>query len=238
MLFELGIVIPTYNEEMNVSLLVEDLFKLFPQALIVIVDDSPNLLTIQSIKHINQTNFRCFHREESLGRGSAVLFGFSYLQDKCKLILEMDADFSHDPTEIQQMITALIGNSCDMLIASRYLNQSRIINWPLSRKILSYAANNLARVILRVPVTDYTNGFRLYRSSAVQEVTRTCGKIGDGFISLSEIAVTLYYKNYKLFEVPTTFRNRLRGKSNLNTKELFNALLGLVKVYSLKQRLK
>jgi glycosyltransferase involved in cell wall biosynthesis len=150
----------------------------------------------------------------------------------------MDADFSHDPKEIQYMIIALTKNNCDMLIASRYLDQSRIINWPLSRKILSYAANNLARVILRVPITDYTNGFRLYRSSAVQEVTSTCGKIGDGFISLSEIAVTLYHKNYRLFEVPTIFRNRLRGKSNLNTKELFNALLGLFKVYGLKQRLK
>jgi dolichol-phosphate mannosyltransferase len=238
MFFELGIVIPTYNEEMNVSLLVEKLYKLFPQVLIVIVDDSPNMLTIRSIEHINQPNFKYFHRQNSLGRGSAVLYGFNYLQDKCKLILEMDADFSHNPEEIQKMIAVFMENNCDMLIASRYHYLSKIINWPLSRKIFSYAANKLARFILRVPIADYTNGFRLYNRNAVQEITNTCGNIGDGFIMLSEIAVTLYYKNYKIVEVPTVFRNRLRGKSNLSTKELFAALLGLIKVHGLRHQLK
>ena len=100
-----------------------------------------------------------------------------------------------------------------MLISSRYLKKSKIINWPPQRKLLSFLANNLARSILKVPISDYTNGFRIYSNKAAKHVTTNCGEVGDGFIILSEILVQLYYNNFKVKEVESTFVNRTRAVS-------------------------
>ena len=125
----------------------------------------------------------------------------------------------------------------DLLIASRYLRESKILNWPLSRRIFSKCANFLARIVLQVPVHDYTNGFRLYSKSAAVELVQTCGKLGSGFIALSEILVNLYYRKYAIREVSTIFVNRIRGESSLSRKEIWNALMGLKRIYQLKRQL-
>ena len=117
------------------------------------------------------------------------------------------------------------------------MSGSKILNWSYKRKIFSFLSNKLAKFLLKVPITDYTNGYRVYSSKAVKHVAENCGKIGDGFIILSEILVELYYNKFNLLEITTVFKNRIRGESSVNLKEIIHSLFGLYKIYKLKKKL-
>ena len=153
------------------------------------------------------------------------------------IIIEMDADLSHDPSEIIRNINFFKKNNLDLLISNRYLERSKIIKWPLQRRFFSYCANILAKFFLKVPVTDYTNGFRIYSFKAAKEIADKCGKIGDGFIVLSEILVILYYTNHRIGQIETIFINRTRGESSISWKEIFISLIGLFKIWKIKKKL-
>lgn len=234
----LGIVIPAYREEENISKLCLAILDLVPNATIIVVDDSPDELTSNAIKSLEIERIQVHHRKAKQGRGSAVLYGMKHLERfNFDFILEMDADFSHNPNEIIGMMEYAIAKNYDLIIGSRYSNGSKIIAWPVSRRFLSKLANTLARVSLRVPVSDYTNGFRLYSKSASIYVTANCGKFGDGFIALSEILVNLHFKGFKIAELPSIFQNRIRGKSSLSFREISSAFVGLGKIYLYKRTL-
>ena len=232
------IVIPTYNEESNIGFLLEKIFKNLNDVQVIIVDDSAEQKIKRITKHFQ--NIIYIHRGEKKGRGSAVLKGMNYaLKKKIDFmhLIEMDADMSHNPNEIKDNMNFCLEKKIDLLISSRYLKESKILNWPIKRKLLSYLSNTLAKLFLKVPVTDFTNGFRIYSRKAVEHVVKNCGNVGDGFIILSEILVQLYYNNYKVLEKPTIFVNRIRGISNVNFKELKSSLIGLLKVYFIKSQL-
>jgi len=149
----------------------------------------------------------------------------------------MDADFSHNPAELKRNINFFFNNSLDLLIASRYLKRSKIINWSLSRKILSSLANFLARNLLQIPVTDFTNGFRIYSRRSAKKIINNCGKIGDGFIILSEILVVLHLNKFKINEIHSKFVNRIRGESSVDFKLILQSFVGLIKIYLKKRKL-
>ena len=127
-------------------------------------------------------------------------------------------------------------NDLDLLIASRYKKNSKIINWPIKRKILSFLSNKLTKYTLKIPITDYTNGYRIYSCSAAKFIVKNCGKIGDGYIVLSEILVQLYYNNFKVDEIDTIFVNRVRGTSNATFSEILLSLFGLYKIWGEKKK--
>ena len=149
----------------------------------------------------------------------------------------MDADFSHNPAELKRNIIFFFNNSLDLLIGSRYLKRSKIINWGLSRRIFSSLANFLARNLLQIPITDFTNGFRIYSRRSAQKIVNDCGKIGDGFIVLSEILVVLYLNNFKISEIHSKFVNRIRGESSVGFKLVLQSFIGLIKLYLKKRKL-
>ena len=185
-------------------------------------------------------NVTYIHRVDKKGRGSAVLTGMNHALQNYDFtyLIEMDADLSHNPNELPDNLAFCLKNKLDLLVSSRYLKKSKIINWPLKRKILSYLANFLAKNILKVPIQDYTNGFRIYSKKSSEHVVKNCGKVGDGFIILSEILVHLYYSGFNIQERPTVFVDRVRGNSNVNLIEIIRSLLGLFKIYFLKNNLK
>ena len=156
----ISIIIPTYNEEENIIKLINKIFNIPLKINIVVVDDSPksypNIKKIKNVKYI--------YRGKKLGRGSAVLIGIkeALKNHKNRVIIEMDADFSHRPGEIVTNIKYFYKKKLNFLIASRYLKKSKILNWPLSRHILSKFSNLMARTLLNIPIKDYTNGFRFY----------------------------------------------------------------------------
>ena len=237
----LAIIVPTYNENENILELIKKIdqnlsvnnidFKVF------IVDDSNQNTILDLIKSFSD-KINYHHRGKKLGRGSAVIEGIN-LALKTKytdLVIEMDADLSHDPTEMNDKIKIFVNDKLDLLISSRYRKDSKIEGWTIQRTILSFVSNMMAKFLLKVPVTDYTNGYRLYSKKAAEYIVENCGKIGDGFIVLSEILLELHYNNFKIGETFTTFKNREKGSSKVNLKLIFNSFLGLLKLFLIKMR--
>ncbi len=237
---KLGVVIPAYNEGENLVSLVQSIEVAHSGATVIIVDDSIDDQCVTKIKKMKRNGVNIIYRQEKGGRGSAVLEGITFHLENKKLdyILEMDADFSHPPEQIPEILKKAYQDNADMVIASRYLNGSKIVNWPLKRRLFSAFSNKVARFMLRVPVSDYTNGYRLYSRKAADEIVRSCGSAGKGFIALSEILVNLYYRNYTITELPTTFVNRVRGESSLSFQEIMNAVKGLFKIFLMIPKIK
>jgi len=237
----INIIIPTFNEDENIISLLKDIKKNIPTASISIVDDSKNNNMKKILKKNNfDKKIKYFHRINSRGRGSAVLYGFKQLLKKKsnQIFIEMDADFSHKPSELKQNIRLFKKKKFDLLIASRYLPKSRIVNWSLSRKIFSKLSNILAKTLLNIDVKDYTNGFRIYSKKATYLITKKCGKIGDGFIVLSEILLVLNINKFKIHEVSTVFVNRKRGESSVNLRLVLQSFIGLIKLFLIKKNYK
>lgn len=226
----ISIIIPIFNEEENILRLINKIFKIPLNIRIIIIDDSKKPFTkLDKIKNVNY-----IHRGKKLGRGSAVILGIkkALLEKKNELIIEMDADFSHRTEEIKPNINYFLKKKINFLIASRYLKKSQIINWPISRHLLSKISNSLAKILLGVPIKDYTNGFRFYDRKAAKHIVKKCSKSNTkGFILLSEIAVELYINKFKISERPTIFINRIRGESKVSVLEVFDAFCGLIKLF-------
>ena len=204
---------------------------------IIIVDDSNNFLTKKKILE-TKIKVKYYKRSGKKGRGSAVMYGFKKiikLLENDDLIVEMDADLSHDPLEIKKNLVYFKKNKCSLLISSRYLKGSSVINWDLKRIILSKVSNFIARLLLGVPVSDYTNGFRIYSKEASELIVKKCGNIGDGFIILSEILICIHKADLKIGERKTKFLNRERGESNVNLSLIISSFLGLIKLFFIKK---
>ena len=237
---KINIVIPTYNEDRNILSLVKKIKKYVPNANVCIVDDSKkdNIGEILKKNKFNKVVY--FHRKNKKGRGSAVIFGFKKLfnTNVNQIFIEMDADFSHRPSELKKNIKLFKKKNSDLLIASRYLRKSKILNWPVSRIILSKLSNILAKYILNVDISDFTNGFRIYSNSSINLIIKKCGHIGDGFIVLSEILMVIHTNNLRIDETHSVFINRIRGESSVNTKLIFQSLMGLLKLFLIKHKYK
>ena len=237
---KIGIVIPAFNEDENIIYLIKKIKKKL-NCLILIVDDSSNQNTKKLLNNHNFKNVKYFNRGKKLGRGSAIIFGFKKLlkiKKDINCLIEMDADMSHNPDELKRNISYFYKNSCDLLIGSRYLRDSKIINWPLSRRILSKLSNNLAKFLLEAPINDYTNGYRFYSNNAAKIIIKKCKNTDGGFIILSEIILILWKNNFKIAEVKSIFKNRIRGESSVNLKLILESLLGLIKLYIIKKSFK
>lgn len=224
------VIIPTYNEEDNILKLISKLQSLPLDIRIIIVDDSTKKL--KNLTKIKKTEY--YYRGKKLGRGSAVLFGIkkALRNKKLKILIEMDADFSHNPNEIIKNLKYFNKNKLNFLIASRYLKKSKIINWPFSRHLLSKFSNFLARFLLNIPIKDYTNGFRFYDKIAAKHVYKKCYKSkSSGFILLSEIAMEMYIHKFKMDEIDTIFINRTRGESKASFSEIVKSFFGLLNLY-------
>ncbi|MCG2724667.1 MAG: glycosyltransferase [Elusimicrobia bacterium] len=235
---KIGIIIPSYNEDDNLRELILDIEAQNTGADICVVDDSPGYSAAEALKSLGLKNLKVILRRRKGGRGSAVLEGINFfIKTDHRIIIEMDADFSHPPSQIAGLISESLKKNIDLLIASRYLEGSVIRGWPLWRRFFSRAANIMEGYVLGVPVKDYTNGFRVYSRRAAETISLTCGNSNGGFIALSEILVNLYYRNYRIAEVPMLFTNRLRGQSTVGCKEICCALFGLLKVWRIKNKL-
>jgi len=234
---KIAIIIPTYYEEDNIKKLINKINYYLKNVIIFVVDDTPK----PEIKNICDKfrNTKYFHRKNKRGRGSAVIFGIkkALKERNLNLIIEMDSDFSHNPNELQKKINYFNQKKLDLLIASRYLKNSKIFNWSVSRKFFSISSNKLAKLLLKINIKDFTNGFRFYSIRSAKKIIKNCGNIGDGFIVLSEIVVVISNNNFKIKEQPTIFINRTRGQSSVSIKLILQSFFGLIKLAFIKNRL-
>ena len=165
-----------------------------------------------------------------MGRGSAIRYGFEYAnKHSFDYTIEMDSDCSHDPNEIKFLLQRITNKNYDLVIGSRYLKKSKIIGWPIKRKVFSKLANLLAQFLFGFDISDYTNGFRVYNSRSITELLKYEIK-NNGFIYLTETLIILKKKKYRIGEYPTIFINRKSGISSLRLKEIINSLLGIFKI--------
>ena len=228
---KIGFVLPCYNEYENIFILIEQIKKIFNNYLIIVVDDSSNDKIKKKI--LKYKNIKYFKRKSKSGRGSAVIFGMRNMmkEKNIDLIVEMDTDLSSHPKELPKNIKLFKKEKLDLLIMSRYLKGSKIINWPLRRRVFSFLSNKLTNFLLKVKVSDYTMGYRIYSMKAIVQVTKNCGKVGSGFIVLSEILAELHYNNFKIRDTKTTFINREKGDSTVGIKLIYESLIGIFKIY-------
>ncbi len=220
------VVVATYNEIDNLPRLVHQITELLPDADILVIDDaSPdgtgNWCEQASSKYPRMS---VLHREEKLGLGSAAIVGFHYAKSKSyELVATMDADLSHDPKSLAEMI--LIAKDPNragvgVILGSRYIPGGGTEGWPWSRRIASKAVNRFARLMLRLKTHDNSGAFRVYRASALEQLDLKKLKSSD-FAYLEEILWRLATKGVVMLEYPILFRNRELGRSKTS------ALLGL-----------
>src|SRR3989344_5537195 len=223
------VIIPTYNERENIAKLVESVTGQNLGLDILVVDDG-NDGTDQLILELQKTRENLFliHRSGKGGRGSAVIEGLKYgLEKNYDFLVEMDADFSHDPQALGELLAKAAPDT--VVIGSRYMRGSKIVGWPLSRRIFSKFANFYASVVLGLGYSDYTNGYREYPAALVRKLDLNAIR-AKGYIVLSELSFALSKVGAEFAEVPIVFVNRARGVSNFSLKEIKEAFLSVVKV--------
>lgn len=231
----IAVVIPSFNESSNLKILILGIFKSLPGAKIFIVDDSKKEEG-EKIKKIvksldrNKT-IHLYSRQKKLGRGTAVQEGIkeALKSKQINIFFEMDSDLSHDPLEFEIFLKKTKKQNYDLIVGSRYLENSKIKDWPLLRIILSRIINKFLSILLGLNTTDYTNGFRLYNRQAAVFFSNLKLQ-SSGFIVLSEVAFKLKKNDYKITEVPITFKDRMHGKSSMGVTELFASLISILKI--------
>ena len=228
------IIIPTFNEAHNIGKMVDQLMQLPYRADVLVVDDGSPDKTAEIVKSKqNEYEGRIWliEREGKLGLGTAYVEGFKFaLQKEYEYICEMDADFSHSPTDVPRLIETVKNGEADIAVGSRYSRGISIVNWPLSRLILSYCANLYARTITGLPIKDTTAGFKCIRREVLE--TLDLDKISsNGYAFQIEIHFRAWKVGFKLKEVSIIFREREEGVSKMSRSIVREAVW---RVWSLK----
>ena len=219
------VIIPTYNELNNLPLLVERLLVLPEEVHLLIVDDNSPDGTGKWVNEQLQNNSRIhlLSRQEKNGLGRAYISGFQWaLQHNYDVIVQMDADFSHNPDDVSKLITAVQKEGADLAIGSRYVNGVRVINWPLRRLILSVGASYYVHAITGMPIHDPTGGFKCWRRQTLEAIgIEKVESNGYGFqIEMSHRA---WCRGFSIVEVPIIFTDRFQGTSKMSWNIVFEA---------------
>ena len=230
------VIIPTYNESHNIRKLIEKTLSLETKINILIVDDgSPDGTAdiVKSLQAEHPNRIYLIERKSKMGLGTAYVKGFKFALTKgYKNICEMDADFSHNPEDLPRLIEPVATGKADLAIGSRYSNGISIVNWPLSRLILSFAANVYARTITGLPVKDTTAGFKCIHRKVLESID--LDRISsNGYAFQIEIHYRAWTAGFKLKEVSIIFKEREEGVSKMSKSIVREAIW---RVWALKFR--
>jgi len=212
------VVVPTYNERNNVPQIVPAILSQDPGIHVLIVDDNSPDGTGELADQLAAENPRVhvLHRGRKEGLGKAYLAGFRWALD-CgyDLVFEMDADFSHDPRFLPTFLDA--ARDADLVIGSRYKTGVNVINWPISRLLLSIGANQYARVVTGLPLTDSTGGFKCFRRQVLEAIPLERVR-SNGYAFQIEMSFLAWKKGFRIREIPIVFTDRVEGQSKMNGK--------------------
>ena len=226
------VLLPTYNEALNLPLLIPRILDVDEAIDVLVVDDASPDGTADVVRQLQREHperVSLLERDKKSGRGGAVMAGFrqGLRDERHRWFVEMDADVSHQPEELPSLIAA--ANQADMVVGSRYLPGGRIDGWPRRRRVWSRGSNSIIRGVLGVPMTDFTNGYRLYSRRAVEHLAAAPLR-ETGYISLSEWAYVIHRAGLTIEEVPTVFINRRLGESNMSASEAVGAIRALLRM--------
>jgi dolichol-phosphate mannosyltransferase len=211
------VIVPTYNERENIRRLIDSVLAQDARIDMLIVDDGSPDGTGDIVDEIIATNDRVhvLHRERKLGLGTAYIAGFRWaLERDYAYVIEMDADFSHDPVHLPQFLAAI--EDADLVLGSRY-QQGRVtvVNWPIARLILSYCANIYARAVTGLPVWDATGGFKCFRRSVLEAIDLSRVR-SNGYAFQIEMSFRAWKRNFRVAEIPIVFVDRTEGTSKMS----------------------
>jgi dolichol-phosphate mannosyltransferase len=226
------VIIPTYNEKENIKAIIEKVLSLSGGFEILIIDDGSPDGTAGIVKELMKKypdSIHIIERQGKLGLGTAYITGFKYaIEHKYDYIFEMDADFSHNPDDLIHLYEACC-NGADVAIGSRYISGVNVVNWPMSRVIMSYYASSYVRLVTRMRVKDATAGFKCYKFNVLNTINLDRIKMkGYGF--QIEMKYTAWKLGFKIVEVPIIFIDRKLGSSKMNSGIFGEAAWGVFKL--------
>ncbi|MBB5637551.1 dolichol-phosphate mannosyltransferase [Pedobacter cryoconitis] len=225
------VIIPTYNEKENIEKIIRKVFSLTFSFEVLIIDDGSPDGTADIVKRL-QLEFPGLHMEQrtgKLGLGTAYIHGFKWaLQRSYAYVFEMDADFSHNPDDLFALREACV-NGADVAIGSRYVRGVNVVNWPMSRVLMSYFASMYVRFITRINIQDATAGFKCYRRIVLETIP--FDKIRFvGYAFQIEMKFTAIKYGFKVVEVPIIFTDRTEGTSKMSTRIFREAFVGVIQM--------
>ena len=224
------VISPTYNEKKNILELIDRISQISHSIDILIIDDNSPDGTADIVRNIMNENDHIYllEREKKLGLGTAYCEGFQWaLERDYDLIIQIDADLSHNPDDIPRLIDE--AESADLIIGSRYIEGVNVINWPMHRLLLSYFANWYARFLIRFPVKDATGGYKCFQRKVLESIDLT--KIrSEGYSFQIEMNYLAWSKGFKLLEIPIVFTDRTVGESKMNRAIIIEAILMVPKL--------
>ena len=226
------VIIPTYKEKENIEAMVTTIFSLPAKFDILIIDDNSPDGTADIIKRLQSLypNLHLIERPGKMGLGTAYLAGFEWALEKgFDYIFEMDADFSHDPKDLLKLFKACDEDGADLAIGSRYISGVNVVNWPLSRVLMSYFASIYVRIITGMRIKDTTAGFKCYKKEVLQKI-RDYHIRSKGYGFQIEMKFTAWKLGYKIVEVPIIFTDRKLGTSKMSGGIFNEAFRGVLRM--------
>lgn len=218
------VIVPTYNEARNLPEIVPAILRESPRIEVLVVDDNSPDGTgdLADAMAAQDARVHVLHREAKQGLGRAYIAGFKWaLERGYGAVCEMDADFSHDPKFLPRFLAAIV--DADLVLGSRYATGVNVINWPISRLLLSLGANFYARVITGLPLTDSTGGFKCFRRQVLAAIDFDKVK-SNGYAFQIEMSFRAWKKGFRLKEIPIIFHDRLEGQSKMSKKIVREAI--------------
>jgi dolichol-phosphate mannosyltransferase len=213
------VIVPTYNERFNIAKLIPAILAQDPSLEVLIVDDgSPDGTgAIADGIAAGDRRVHVIHRAEKLGLGTAYITGFRWaLERKYDVVFEMDADFSHNPDRLPEFLEKI--READLVLGSRYQDgHVNVVNWPMSRLFLSYAANIYARAVTGLPIFDTTGGFKCFRRNVLESIDLSAVK-SNGYAFQIEMSYRAWKKGFRLVEIPIVFVDRTEGVSKMSKR--------------------
>lgn len=226
------VIIPTFNEIQNIELIIHSVFALEQDFHILVVDDNSPDGTADAVKALQEQYLNKLFlevRRDKSGLGTAYIHGFKWaIEKKYEYIFEMDADFSHAPTDLIKLRQACI-EGADVAVGSRYKKGINVVNWPLHRILLSYGASFYVKLITGMRVHDPTAGFVCYRRKVLETINLDSIKF-IGYAFQIEMKFRAHLQDYKIEEVPIIFTDRIRGKSKMSASIINEAVFGVLQM--------
>lgn len=226
------VIIPTYNEIENIEAIIKAVFDLRTDFHVLIVDDNSPDGTAAKVREMQQQfsdNLFLEVRNEKSGLGTAYIHGFKWaIARKYDYIFEMDADFSHTPSDLLRLHNAC-KNGADVAVGSRYKKGVNVVDWPLYRVLLSYGASFYVKIITGMRIEDPTAGFVCYKRHVLENVELDSIRF-IGYAFQIEMKFRAYIRNYKIEEVSIIFRDRVKGKSKMSSSIINEAIFGVLKM--------
>ena len=228
------VIIPTYNEKENIEKIIRAVFALEKCFHILVIDDGSPDGTANIVKSLIESDFRdrlfIMERQGKLGLGTAYIAGFKWgLEKGYDYIFEMDADFSHAPSDLPRLYSACADEGYDLAIGSRYISGVNVVNWPIGRVLMSYFASKYVRFVTGFKVHDTTAGFKCYKRRVLETIDLDSIRF-EGYAFQIEMKFTTYKCGFKIKEVPVIFVNRVEGVSKMNSGIFGEAFFGVIRL--------